>query len=197
MTAEFVCKPIDTWPGEFTPDRDRQTAPFGGSFHQTRKKLLWELTHLDVEVAIIEIDVTDADLRLDGLPRSSAYVPPPVKVSFEAGDGDVQVFAVDKYAHWHSNLHAVALTLDRLRAIERYGAVRDGQQYAGWKAIGVSSDSYGQALSRLAEIARTTIDEPVDRIVRQAQVRTHPDRGGTADEFAEVQNLAEIVGALT
>ncbi len=37
---------------------------------------------------------------------------------------------------WQANVRAVALGLGHLRTLTRYGIVRNGQQYAGWKQIG-------------------------------------------------------------
>lgn len=205
---DFVCKPIDTWPGDYTPHRERLSAPFGGGFGFTRNKLIKELEQIPgVEDVIIEIDVQSGDIRLDGLPKATAKVPPPVKVSFSSDLGP-QVYAVDRYDHWHSNLHAVALTLDRLRAIERYGAVRDGQQYAGWSALPAGTPmgtTRDQAIDELVAIlnaspamvagsfTRFDFEENPKGWLADARRISHPDAGGDHETFIRVQQLAEVL----
>lgn len=41
------------------------------------------------------------------------------------------VFATDQYEKWEHNVRAIALTLEALRAVDRYGATQ-GRQYAGF-----------------------------------------------------------------
>jgi hypothetical protein len=42
------------------------------------------------------------------------------------------VLATDEYEDWQSNARAIALTLEALRAVDRYGATQ-GRQYAGFQ----------------------------------------------------------------
>jgi hypothetical protein len=36
---------------------------------------------------------------------------------------------------WQHNVRAIALGLEALRKVDRYGITRRGEQYAGWKAL--------------------------------------------------------------
>lgn len=44
------------------------------------------------------------------------------------------VLATDTYEHWQANVRAIALTLEALRAVDRYGATQ-GRQYAGFQQL--------------------------------------------------------------
>lgn len=44
------------------------------------------------------------------------------------------VYATDVCEHWQHNVRSIALGLDRLRAVERFGISRRGEQYAGFRA---------------------------------------------------------------
>lgn len=48
---------------------------------------------------------------------------------------DTFQFAVDKFPSWQDNLRAIALGLEALRKVERYGFVKDDEQYTGFKAL--------------------------------------------------------------
>lgn len=45
-----------------------------------------------------------------------------------------QVFATDACELWQHNVRSIALGLEALRAVDRYGITRRGQQYAGFRA---------------------------------------------------------------
>lgn len=44
------------------------------------------------------------------------------------------VYATDVCAYWQHNVRSIALGLDALRAVDRYGISKRGQQYAGFRA---------------------------------------------------------------
>jgi hypothetical protein len=48
---------------------------------------------------------------------------------------DAFQFAVDKFATWQDNLRAIALGLEALRKVDRYGITKNSEQYTGWKQL--------------------------------------------------------------
>jgi hypothetical protein len=44
------------------------------------------------------------------------------------------VYATDACEHWQHNVRSIALGLEALRAVDRYGISRRGEQYAGFRA---------------------------------------------------------------
>lgn len=48
---------------------------------------------------------------------------------------DAYQFAVDTFVHWQDNLRAIALGMEALRKVARYGIVKGNEQYSGWKQL--------------------------------------------------------------
>src|SRR5947208_1880483 len=79
--------------------------------------------------------VTESDIRLDGRPRARAVASHPgVVLAFDSRHGPLK-YAVDTFDRWQDNLRAIALGLEHLRAVDRYGVTRRGEQYTGWRQI--------------------------------------------------------------
>lgn len=118
------------------------------------------------------------------------------------------VITCDRYLRLESNLHAIALSLDALRGLDRWGAVRREQAFAGFRALpagdagptatrpwrdvlGVPTDGWVATAPPIAIIAYAR-DRHRD-LIRQH----HPDRGGDAARAAEInaaldQAVAEL-----
>jgi hypothetical protein len=133
--------PIGQWPGERTPARERQPAyVFKVDYGKLLKDLERELTKLGARETVIQIDVSAMEIRQDGqLYARAKPTSPATIISFDrrrrGQPPETLVFACDRYDHWHANLRAITLTLQALRGIDRWGAVREGQQYAGFREL--------------------------------------------------------------
>lgn len=129
---------------------------------------------------MLEVDLREQDLRQDGLPRAGRTVRSPgVVLSFEATHVPNKPhlrYEVAEFTHWQDNVRAVALGLEALRAVDRYGMTRRGEQYAGWRQLEADSKP-----SRGRELIRAHGGE------KEALFATHPDHGGMAQDFADVQ----------
>lgn len=115
----------------------------------------------------------------------------------------------DKYNDWEANLRAIALTLEHLRAVERYGATTEKQeQYTGWLRLPAAG-----AIDEAAELAKILIkhasvgyfpsqvlgDQKIfDSVWREAVRRTHPDTNNGRDggDFNRVLNARERIKTL-
>lgn len=205
MSPFFSFRPISTWPGVLTKDADRANSPFKATYDQTLRLLEFELDQLAARNVVLELDLTEADLRLDGMPRAHAKPGHPgVVVSFDSRYGPLR-YATDLYADsyvwrkennrsvpvpgWQSNLRAIALGLEALRKVDRYGITRRGEQYTGWKTITQGSEepmTVEEALRFVAIHAGMTPPEvrmDRDKAYRQAAKALHPDQGGNAAGF--------------
>lgn len=117
------------------PRGGHRRAPFSASYTTTLNGLERELEHLKAQDIVVQIDVRREDIRNDGWPRSTATVKSPgVVVTFESKHGPLS-YRCATYSNWEMNLRAIALTLERLRAVDRYGAVKGGEQYKGWARL--------------------------------------------------------------
>ncbi len=165
---------------------------FAAPFTATVRLLARELRHLDAKRIVLELDYRDADLRLDGYPRANARLgSPAVTLSFESKHGPLR-YSTGEYDDWQDNLRAIALSMESLRAVDRYGVSKRGEQYRGWRALPTSTDpadaiqTVDQARAVLAEYGGDW---------RRAAAATHPDKGGDPDEFRKVMRAKELIGS--
>lgn len=192
--------PIRQWPGELTRNRSRSL--FKAGLSDTLDLLDREIWHLcDTRSqrmsAELLIAIPAGDLwRLDGKPRANAVAEHPgVIFSLESKHGHLS-YPCDTFTTWQDNLRAIALALEALRKVDRYGVTKRGEQYRGFMAIEATAapggfDSADAAWTFLEGIVDGWAfrDEPA-RLLRGAKRITHPDSGGTAAQFQRV-SLAE------
>jgi len=154
-------------------------SPFSAPWTRTVALLNRELRMLAGRRVILQADFRESDLRNDGLPRADRQARSPgVVLAFESRKvGHSLRYEVGTYSRWQDNVRAIALGLESLRAVDRYGITRSGEQYAGWKQLA----SGGPSADRGRELIRRHGD------VRQALKATHPDHGGDPQDFADVQ----------
>lgn len=211
MTYRYVPLPKQ-WPGKRRPSGRAPTrSPFKVTTWSPIERLLSrELGYLGAKDVTIALDIQNPMYwRMDGGLRSDARtITPGVIVSFTGKDGVRFTFPCDTYGDWQTNAYAIAVTLEKLRAIARYGVTQGDQQYVGFKALpsGASSAparmTAEDAADLLAEYspfpARLILNEPViaGEAIKAAKRKTHPDAGGASDAFAKVTEAADVLAAL-
>lgn len=85
---------------------------------------------LGAEAVVVKLALTERDIRRDGWPRRDARpAHPGVIIEFDSRHGWLRYYD-DQYTTWQDNLRALALSLEALRALGRWGALR-GEQYVG------------------------------------------------------------------
>lgn len=133
---EFRLKPLVQWP--HTQTRGRKRSPFKAGMNKVNQDLRTELAHIGTKGTVwIEAGFRAEHIRNDGLPRADAPRPsfPGVVVYAPETKKGPMRFASDTYTDWQGNLRGITLTLTALRAVARYGAVRDNEQYKGFAAL--------------------------------------------------------------
>lgn len=194
----YQFRPLGAWlEGDTYPRRSRYA--FKAKWSSTLILLDRELGHLNAERVVVQADFREQDLRLDGMPRSSARTPqhPGVRLSFASKHGSL-TYATDAYEVWEHNVRAIALGLEALRAVDRYGVTRRGEQYTGWKALsaGASDMSESEALTVLHRHApERKHNEPLPDLFRWAKAGAHPDRhGGDHSHWEQVEQAGRVLG---
>ena len=100
-----------------------------------------ELERLQASNVVIEMDLTEVDIRRDGLPRNNARpTTPRVCLSMDSPYGPLR-YPCDTFLSWQDNVRGIALALEALRKVDRYGVTKRGEQYTGWKALPASRGS--------------------------------------------------------
>jgi hypothetical protein len=199
----FVTRPLPAvWPtGRRTPAAERQWGRFKAPWSSTMELLERELRHLQaVEPVVIEAGYRERDIRLDGRPRTGAKLDDPaVVVSFESRFGPLR-YGCDTFHEHAANLRAIALTLQHLRAVDRYGVTKRGEQYQGWSALPPPGDPRMSAEEAKAFIRHHSGVQPDDtgaslrELYRRAARRLHPDVGGDPVLMSRLNQAAEVVG---
>ncbi len=175
----LTLRPIVAWPGAETAMRIR--APFQADWSRTLDLLGRELLHLGGgrrPDAVLQIAMREQDFRLDGMPRANAKpTHPGVILSVESTNGPLS-FPCDRFDDWRDNLRAIALALEALRQVKRYGIVQNDEQYRGWRAIEPAAQAPHEAERVLRLAARMTDakEHPLTAVVRAARANAHPDR---------------------
>lgn len=206
-TSGITYGPIDRWPRALTKSRKR--SPFRADYNGTMRLLQAELYRAGARGAVVQLALDRSQFRVsDGKPYANAIPSHPgVIVSFTKGKEPL-AFPCDAYLTWIENLRAIALALEALRKVDRYGVTKHGEQYRGWNALPPAASPIAAAMT-VEDAARWLGNEggpvPWGDVIgrsetykaayRRAALRFHPDaNGGTAR--AEWATLDVVKGVL-
>ncbi len=203
-------RPIETWPGDLTPEAEREPSRFRANWLATVELLGREVANLDGEEVVLQAAVRERDCRIDGWIRADA-VPshPGVIVSFDSRHGPLRYWT-DRFGWggqrhlpgWQANVRAIALGLEALRSVDRYGIARAGEQYVGYRQLtaGAASpmtrDEALWMLARHSGMTRPEVAENPAKAYRSAAHELHPDRGGDPEDFRRLRRARELVEAM-
>lgn len=186
-------------PSDPLPRDEGRPSPFEASWSSTVSLLARELRSLGAERIAVELAIADSQIRADGLPRADARLSADgVRIAFHSLYGPLIYETATFGAGWHSrhsvqgwqaNVRAIALGLEALRKVDRYGISKRGEQYRGWKALPTGTDP-ADAIVTL-EQARAVVDHYGG--LAAAIKATHPDTGGDATEFRKVLKAKELL----
>jgi len=206
--VKIIIRPISSWPWPSSGTRRRSSFRVG--WMDTDRLLRYELERLKIRLAVLEIDITEIDIRRDGWIRADARpLSPRVVVSFEHSKLGPLRYPCDQFHEWQDNVRAIALALEALRAVDRYGVTKRAEQYAGWKALPATASNTmtatkaAQVLAAFGgagdvEASRNLILGSVAdarRWARTAVKATHPDQGGKREHFEDVQTARRVLTA--
>jgi hypothetical protein len=187
--------------------------PFAAPWRRTLDDLRRELTALRATAVVLELDVPDDRIRIDGQLRAGARPSTPaVRLRAQTRHGALALatgeFGGPGDVGWHSNVRAIARTLEALRMVDRYG-VQQGAQYAGYRAIGAGGapapamtlDEAAVVLvsaSGVADVDQLEVLGNADlrrALHRKAAARCHPDHGGDVARWLKLQTARELLDA--
>lgn len=196
--------PIGEWPGVLS--RERRVSNFSATLTHTLRLLDREIYNLvdtkaQQDSAELLIAIPAGAFRIDGRPYANAKAEHPgVIFSIDSRHGHLS-YPCDTFTTWQDNLRAIALALEALRKVDRYGVTKRGEQYRGFLALEATAAPAGfatadDALTFLGKYTGLGLAEmksivgATARALRRAQRETHPDAGGDAATFQRV-SLAE------
>jgi hypothetical protein len=171
--TDLVKLGITLRPYDDPPPAGGISSPFDAPLSSTLQVLERELRALQADRIVLQVGYREQDLRLDGMPRANAtLIHDAVALSFESKWGPLRYqtneFVPRYYGKgpgWQQNLRAIALGMEALRKVDRYGVSKRGEQYTGWRAIAEKSAGPG-------------VPRELRRDIVAAAKRLHPDIGG-------------------
>jgi hypothetical protein len=165
-----------SWQSSYTSNREL-------SINDAIQRLRGELQRMGIRDDDLVIS-SNLELRLDGWPRSGQREPadPGVAVYWTTPAWRAEAprcMAIDQYDRVADNIAAVAASLEALRAVERHGGARILERaFAGFTALpGPAAVDWRDVLDP---------GDPEGSYMR-LRSKTHPDRGGSREEFQRVQ----------
>lgn len=178
-----------------------KSGQFRSKYLDTLNMLESELGKLGAKQITIQAGFTRDKIRNDGWPYGTAKPEHPACVlQFTDRKGQALAFRAFKYTEYEDNLRAIAMTLEALRAVDRYGVV-EGEQYTGFKQLGAAPEvvtgmtrqNAAAFLARLVGMQQAYIySAPADvlsDLYRMAAKKVHPDLnpGREEEDFKSLQ----------
>lgn len=199
--------PLAAWP--HAPCTKRQSSPFKATWKATLDLLERELKHLRATDTVLQTFYTRAQIDNRGWPKAGMKASGPgVILSFESkpswdkpNDPNTPLsFPCDQYTELTANVRAIALSLEALRSVDRYGVTRQAEQYRGWAQIAApapafrSKEEAAEFIKDQAGVGWNIYELANDHNTRQtayraAAKRLHPDSPETGNHelFVKLQ----------
>jgi hypothetical protein len=212
MTPRLEFRAMDRWTGPVVTRSS--SARFRVKWTAVRDQLLSECEALGAGLVVVELVINPADIRQDGhLKANAKTLHPGAKVSFESDHGPLS-FSTDAYERqwagdlpgWQANLRAIGLGLAALRAVDRYGITKSGEQFRGFipladKPFGRGEMTVDQAIDVLVTTGGPATREEllggnttlINAAYRSAARQHHPDAGGNDAVFQQITKARDVL----
>ena len=202
LNARF--RPLDTWIGPRT--RYPRSSQFKATWGSTLQLLKRELAFVKAQNITILLDVDDRHIRQDGYPYANARPrSPAVVLMFDSKHG-FQRFPCDTYDRWGDNMRAIALSLEALRSVNRWGVAKHGEQYRGWGRLPARASATMDLKAAAAFVAAAAgepytadgliaVSSTASMACRVAAKRLHPDVGGSPRDWQTFQEAKASLDA--
>jgi hypothetical protein len=206
MAIQYQFKTLTQWPKKRTAVRRR--SPWRVGAVAVYRQLERELEHIGAKGTVyVEVAIDTRHIRRDGLPAATAPTPafPGVVVYAPDTRKGAMRFMSDTYTDWMGNLRGISMTLTALRAVDRYGAVQDAEQYKGFAALPPPSDGRFGSIESAAEWMAEQLgtftggvisasQEDYRKAYRELAQRFHPDRDASKGrQWQQLQMAAELL----
>ncbi len=185
-----------TWPASVarTPAPMRKRAIFKVTLGRSLDNIEEEVRKFGGSELIISCNMRP---RIDGRPYADQvgriFEDPGVSAWF-IRKKKAAVIACDKYLMIEHNVHAIGLTLEALRGIERWGSSDLADQaFSGFLALPAPGEKRKRPWREVMgfEPNDTPTEHDIERFYRDGAIASHPDKGGTDEQMAELNRARE------
>ncbi len=173
------------WPEGMARTSKPKQSRFNTTFGKSRGYLLSELTRLGARYHTVS---TNVNLRRDGLPYAGQSEPNDkgVAVYFEL-NGKPMCFACDRWDKMGCNIHAVAKSIEAMRGLDRWGCSEIlNRAFDGFLMLPSNAESQ-PSWCKVLDVSPDDPHEKIKTNYRLLAKEHHPDQGGSAIKFREVQ----------
>lgn len=177
------------WPHNVprVPAAKRERGRFRVTPGNARGFLVAELRALQAREVVIS---TNIPLRRDGLPYADGDPPDPAVAIYFKLNGKPHAMTCDRWESVSANMQAMALTIEAMRGISRWGSKEMTEQvFTGFQALPPSATDW-RSVFKIAPGEKLALDT-VKSIYRGMALRAHPDRGGDVNEMARLNEAME------
>lgn len=173
----------------------RKRATFQQGFAAARDGLVRQLEMLGAANGMI---TSDLPMRADGLPYANGRADDPGIAVWFVLDGKERVFACDKWTGHAANMRAIALSIQAIRGLDRWGASDlVTRVFAGFNALPPGGDQestkrpwrevLGVVVANVEDLADSQRSLQAVRMAHRNLIRKHhPDLGGDHAIAAEL-----------
>lgn len=168
------------WPSGWprTEKARREGAKFKSSLASALNKLRFEIEHLGGKGLILSSNCTLGDDR----PQD------PGVVAYFNFDGTDLAIPCDRWNRVEHNVQAIALTVEAMRGMERWGAKNMIKaMFTGFKQLAAP----GSHWSRVLDCDVNASPDEIRSIYRELAKKHHPDVGGSPTVMAEINRAYE------
>lgn len=180
------------WPDGWKRTQNPGKSQFSTGMEKATRGLLDEIRKLGGTLPVIS---SNAQYRLDGMPYArQGYVGDTGVAVFFQRQRKPMVFACDNYWTIHENIHAIAKTIEALRAIERHGSSSMMERaFTGFTALPAPIVAGMKRHWRDVLETGLSIVGPaeVQARYRILAAKHHPDRGGDPAKMAELNQARD------
>ena len=186
---------------------------FKAGWPDTLELLNREVKTLGADTFVLQLDVTENQVRIDGGIRADARPAcEAAAVAVESKRGPL-LFACDRFTDWKDNVRAIALGLEALRKVDRYGITQSDEQYTGFRALPPVAIALTSGSMTAEESAQFLIDNAgaigremnATSVMRFPEIQRtlylaaahnlHPDKGGSAEAFLRLSEAVQVLDA--
>ena len=174
-----------------TPKIKQKHSAFKGTTDKNRRELFDEIGRLGGSSVILS---TNIKLRQDGFPYASQRAPDDVGVALYFDYNNSKMcFACDKWNRIADNIKSITKTINAIRGIERWGSSDMMQQaFTGFEALPNPAQNVNKEWWDVLECRRDASVRVIEANYKRLRFDKHPDRGGSAQEFIQVQDAYKV-----
>lgn len=207
---DVAVRRLESWPGTLLKPGERRSSLFRSKWTDTTQLMDRELWYLSARAVVLQMAVQQSQIRKDetGLLAHVQPEHPGVVLSFNTSRGALS-YPCDTFLSWRDNVRAIAKTLENLRAVDRYGVSKHGEQYTGWSQLPpgrpmpkpMTREEAAAFVTRWADphgripgMERTLVaGQMIEASYRSAAKNVHPDAGGSTEDFQRLQEAKRVL----